>query len=100
MPDLTKKPADYPYPLEFIMHYVIGGNPNTYETGGHWDTEQEAINAFAQEFAELAQAAQGNFLLVRTAPVCTKSGMFDSDEYTWRMIGRFSIAKFKENNNA
>lgn len=100
MPDLTQKPADYPYPLEFIRHYVIGGNPDTYTTGGHWDTEQDAINAFVKEFAELAQEAQGKFLLVRTAPVCIKSAMFDSDEYKWRMIGRFSIAKFKENKSA
>ena len=90
------KTADYPYPLKFIRHYLIGGNPDTYETGGHWDTEQDAINAFVKEFAELAQEAQGKFLLVRTAPVCIKSAMFDSDEYKWRMIGRFSIAKLKE----
>lgn len=90
------KTTNYPYPLKFIRHYLIGGNPDTYETGGHWDTEQDAINAFAKEFAELAQEAQGAFLLVRTAPVCKRSAIFDSDEYKWRMIGRFSVAKLKE----
>ena len=93
------KTADYPYPLEFTGHYLIGGNPDDLEYG-YWDTEQDAINAFAKEFAELAQEAQGKFLLVRTAPVCKRSAIFDSDEYKWRMIGRFSVAKLRENNNA
>lgn len=87
------------YPLEFTGHYLIGGNPDDIEHG-YWDTEQDAINAFAVQFEELAQKAQGKFLFVRAAPVCKKSAIFDSDEYKWRMIGRFSIAKLKENNNA
>ena len=87
------------YPLEFTGHYLIGGNPDDLEYG-YWDTEQDAINAFAAQFAGLAQEAQGKFLFVRRAPVCTKSAMFDSDQHKWRMIGRFSIAKLKENNNA
>ena len=87
------------YPPEFTGHYLIGGNPDDLEYG-YWDTEQDAINAFAKEFAELAQEAQGKFLLVRAAPVCKRSAIFDSDEYKWRMIGRFSVAKLRENNNA
>ena len=86
-------------PMEFISHHLIGANPDD-PAQGYWDTEKEAIINFAKQFLELAQQAQGNFLFVRRAPVCTKEAMFDSgvDWYKWRMIGRFSIAKLKEKN--
>ena len=86
------------YPMEFIGHYLIGGNPNDLEHG-FWDTEQDAIINFALQFAKLAENAQGNFLFVRKSPIICEEAMFDSNIKKWKMIGRFSISKLKEKNN-
>ena len=86
-----EKPENEDFPLEFTGHYLIGMNPKTEKDGGYWDTEEEAIINFAKQFSELAQQAHENFLFVRRVPVCTKE-----DWYKYRMIGRFSIAKLKE----
>lgn len=91
----TSAPNDYPF--EFIGHYVVGGNPETEETGGYWDTEEQAILNFALQFAKLSAHAQGGFLFVRRAPVVSEDAVFEGN-VKWRMIGRFSIAKLKEKN--
>ena len=85
------------YPMEFIGHYLIGGNPNDLEHG-FWDTEQDAIINFALQFAKLAENAQGHYLFVRKAPELVQANQFEGGT-KWRMIGRFSIAKLKEKNS-
>ena len=81
-------------PLDFISHHLIGGNPNDLETGS-WFTEEEALTAFAVQFAELAQQeAKHNFLFVRTPPALVKD--FSNDKVKYKMVGRFILAKPKE----
>lgn len=77
--------------MEFISHHIIGGNPDNPD-GGYWGTKEEAINAFATQFSNLAQHAKHKFLFVRIGPELVQSGFFDDENVKWRMIGRFSIA--------
>ena len=80
------------YPMEFISHHLIGNNPD--DRDGYWDTREKAIHFFATEFLYIARKARHQFLFVRTPPE-----LCGDDEKSWRMIGRFSIAKLKEKNN-
>lgn len=91
--DANPEPTNYP--MVFTGHYLVGGNPDDLEHG-YWDTEEEAIINFALQFAKLAENAQGNFLFVRKAPVVSEDAVF-GNTVKWRMIGRFSIGKIKEN---
>lgn len=87
------KPAPEDFPLKFTGHYIIGGNEETQETGGYWDTEEQAIIQFALQFERFAMNTQGKYLFVRRAPV-VEEAVFGA-EIKWRMIGRFSVAKLK-----
>ena len=84
------------YPLVFLEHYLIGGNPDDLEYG-YWDTEQEALIQFARHFQDLAQDAKHKFLFVRRPPKLTKDLSFEG-KTQYRMIGRFSIAELKDKN--
>ena len=80
----SEEPKDYPF--EFLEHRIVGEES---------DTAWGAIIAFANQFTKLAQEAQGHYLFVRKAPELTQVSCFDGT-VTWRMIGRFSIAKLTE----
>jgi len=82
------------YPLKFLEHCLIGGNPKDQEHG-YSDTEEEALIQFAKGFQELAKDAEHKFLFVRRAPFLTKHNSFEG-KTQYRMIGRFSIAELKE----
>jgi hypothetical protein len=82
------------HPLIYTDNRLVGGNPNNEE--GLWDTKEEAFINFAVQFSEMAHAAQGHHLFVRRAPELVQEKQFDSGT-KWKMIGRFSIAKLKEN---
>jgi len=85
------------HPIEYTGNRLIGGNPNNEE--GLWDTKEEAIVNFAVQLSEMAHAAQGHHLFVRRAPELVQTKQFEGG-VKWRMIGRFSIAKLKENKDA
>ena len=80
----SEEPKDYPF--EFLKHCIVGEESYT---------EQGAIIAFANQFAKLAQEAQGHYLFVRKAPELPQVSCSDGT-FKWRMIGRFSIAKLKD----
>ena len=82
----SEEPKDYPF--EFLKHCIVGEESYSY-------TEQGVIIAFANQFAKLAQEAQGHYLFVRKAPELTQVSCSDGT-VKWRMIGRFSIAKLKD----
>jgi hypothetical protein len=85
------------YPLEFLSHHLIGGNPEDKEHGFS-DTREQAIEIFALQFMELSQTAKHSFLFVRREAELTQvNGVYGGVK--WRMVGRFSIAKLKEKNN-
>ena len=88
----TEKPSE-DYPMEFISHHLIGDNPD--DEDGYWDSREKAIHFFATEFLYIARRARHQFLFVRTPPELFSG----DDKKSWRMIGRFSIAKLKEKNN-
>jgi hypothetical protein len=81
------------HPLVYMDNRLVGANPN--QPDGYWDTEDEAIVNFAMQLSQMAHAAQRNFLFVRRAPELVASNQFEGGT-KWRMIGRFSIAKLKD----
>ena len=83
------------YPLEYTGNCLIGGNPDHPE--GCWATQEEALMNFATQFAEMAHAAHHQYLFVRRPPTLMQEDHFEGGT-SWRMIGRFSIWKLKENN--
>ena len=81
------------HPLIYTDNRLVGANPN--QPDGYWDTEDEAIVNFAMQLSQMAHAAQRHFLFVRRAPELVASNQFEGGT-KWRMIGRFSIAKLKD----
>jgi hypothetical protein len=82
--------------IEYIGHYLIGGNPN--DELGLWDTKGEALINFALQFAEMTKEAKHNYLFIRREPVIIEENDFSSERIGWKMIGRFSICKINEEN--
>ena len=82
------------HPLIYTDNRLVGGDPNNEE--GLWDTKEEAFVNFAVQFSEMAHAAQGHHLFVRRAPELVQANQFEGG-IKWKMVGRFSIAKLKEN---
>jgi len=82
------------HPIIYTDNRLVGGNPD--QVDGYWDTEEEAIVNFSMQLSQMAHAAQRHFLFVRRAPELVASNQFEGGT-KWRMIGRFSIAKLKEN---
>jgi hypothetical protein len=82
------------YPMVFTGHYLVGGNPDDLENG-YWDTQEQAIEAFATQFQKLAEVAKHQFLFVRRPPMLTQHKTFE-DKTKYRMVGRFSIGHIKE----
>ena len=82
------------HPMIYTGNRLVGGNPNNEE--GLWGTKEEAFVNFAVQFSEMAHIAQGHHIFVRRAPELVQSNTFDGGT-KWKMIGRFSIAKLKEN---
>ena len=81
------------HPFTYTSNCLIGGNPK--DEGG-WGTKEEAMVNFAVQLSEMAHAAQRHYLFVRRAPELVQSNQFEGGT-KWKMIGRFSIAKLKEN---
>jgi hypothetical protein len=81
--------------LEFIGHYLIGGNKG--DPDDYCDTKEEAMINFAKQFAELIENEQGKYLFIRRPPLLTENDMFEGGT-KYRMIGRFGLAKLKEKN--
>ncbi len=78
--------------IEFVSHHLVGGNPD--DEQGSWATVEEAVLAFAKQFAEVSLAAQGGFLFVRRAPVLQSDKQFEGGT-RYKMIGRFSVVSVK-----
>jgi len=81
------------HPMIYTDNRLVGANPD--QSDGYWDTEDEAIVNFALQLSVMAHAAQGHHLFVRRAPELVASNQFEGGT-KWRMIGRFSIAKLKD----
>ena len=82
------------HPMIYTDNRLVGGNPD--QLDGYWDTKEEALVNFAVQLSVMAHAAQGHHLFVRRAPELVRANQFEGGT-KWRMIGRFSIAKLKEN---
>lgn len=78
------------YKLKFTTHYLVGGN--TARQDGGWSTKEEALQAFAEQFAEVTANTEGKFLFIRRAPKLVQESDFDGT-VTYKMIGRFTMGE-------
>jgi hypothetical protein len=78
--------------IECLSHHLVGGNPA--DEQGSWATVEEAVLAFAEQFAKISLAAQGGFLFIHRAPVLQSDRQFEGGE-RHKMIGLFSVVRAK-----